>query len=990
MSNTSFRLTECTDAGDAIQVLATRYGQLMRWAKLLTRGDIEKAEEIVQELFLYMALVRPDLNSIANLNGYLYTCLRNLYLSSLARASREALHLVNVEDFDSFAFAVSACSSSDRLALQNDLRRICTYTAWRKESSKTASYFILHFFHGYGRQEIAETTKLPIAAIYNKLKSASAEVKVYLEEPKKLRIVGRDAAPVPKLSWTLMSPLDLFQQFRQMILQSRRTPCLPEQELLAHYQSFRPNPISCSLLAHIVSCERCLLAIDRNSQRPTLKDREPLDLFGFSSQDEVDSFSQTQVKLDAMLQSVGQKWPRIYEHRPRTLSIALNGEVIAFHDVRSEQNRLSARIEYSDKPQFAEVFSDQNVRLALLNFASPPPQGAEASVQRVSLSGQRTLELRLIDDGLGLHSEVAYFDPALSTVLAKQEPKEFSLLQESGVQEPSRSHGFLGGLRVTGARWADGLRALIPVSAVAWAVMLTALLGGSAFLLNRYTQPKTGAARILNDAIRLRNTNLSGQTEHQVVRFEEIGSSGEVLQKGVVVLWRDGDGKRYIRRLFDIEGRLIAAEWRHGGDKEVSRREVPSGSATDLRSNPMNEYWDEDLTVQAFAAMDDSAPQVRTSEQGYELTRHGPTRAHLQLISATLTLDHNLQPIRQTMSFRDGGKIHELRLDVEEYERKPSGAVPDAMFDPKNERLSVPRRDRRSSGIRPHDLAGIADVQLAELQIDVLYRLQAIHADTGVPIEVIRTADNRLVVSGTVNTDKMKEEIASQLRNLSGHEGLTLRIVSSREMVAPPGSQSSAPLEAYEVKQPGFAADMRIRSYLQSKGLSGGRLDAAVALFSRDALQHAQRALQHAYALDRLGNSVSAGELRSCRPAARQEWMGMVANHATGLETELRALHSQLAQIMLASVAPEPPKTEGINIDEPVQFALRARNLLGQVRRLNRQAGDLFTSNGQPVSDTNLNASLQTIMDTIPLQEAEDMADFAVRLEGHTTAAQSR
>src|SRR5271155_1726362 len=119
MNNPSLKSTERTDAIDASRLLATRYGQLFGWAKLLTRGDISKAEEIVQELFLYMALVRPDLNGIANLDGYLYTCLRNLFRSSLARASREALHVVSVEDFDSFAFAFSAGTSSDLLARQN-------------------------------------------------------------------------------------------------------------------------------------------------------------------------------------------------------------------------------------------------------------------------------------------------------------------------------------------------------------------------------------------------------------------------------------------------------------------------------------------------------------------------------------------------------------------------------------------------------------------------------------------------------------------------------------------------------------------------------------------------------------------------------------------------------------------------------------------------------------------------------------------------------
>ena len=280
MNNRKPKLHPFEEPADAGELLASRYGQLLRWAMVLTRGNLGKAEEIVQEFCVYIAVAKPDFGGVANLDGYLYTCLRNIYLSTLARASREALHLVSVEDYDSFAFAISANPTGDSLQRQNDLRRICSYALWRKESAKSASYFILHFFHGYGRREIAELAQLPIAAIYNKLKTARSEVRSYLEEPGKLRIVNRDTPPKPTLSWNLLSSQDLFRELRQTILDARRTGCLPEMELLAHYRS--ATPISCALLAHIVSCERCLSLIDRDSHRPTLKDREPLDVFGFS------------------------------------------------------------------------------------------------------------------------------------------------------------------------------------------------------------------------------------------------------------------------------------------------------------------------------------------------------------------------------------------------------------------------------------------------------------------------------------------------------------------------------------------------------------------------------------------------------------------------------------------------------------------------------------------------------------------------------------
>src|SRR5271156_5738659 len=231
-----------TTGAEIEELLTGRYAQLLKWGSVLTRGDAGKAQDIVQEFCLYFTLAKPDLSDVSNLDGYLYTCLRHIFLSSLARASREALHFVSTADFDSFDFALDGNRPGDLLQRQNDLRRICGYAVWRKQSSKSASYFILHFFHGYGRREIAELACLPISAIYNKLKIARSEVTSYLETPGKLRVVNRDLPPQPRLSWSLLSAPELFSELRKTILQARLSDCLDEDELLAHYRGHAPKP----------------------------------------------------------------------------------------------------------------------------------------------------------------------------------------------------------------------------------------------------------------------------------------------------------------------------------------------------------------------------------------------------------------------------------------------------------------------------------------------------------------------------------------------------------------------------------------------------------------------------------------------------------------------------------------------------------------------------------------------------------------------------
>ena len=770
MNNPKPKLPLFEEPTDAGELLASRYEQLLRWAIVLTRGNIGKAEEIVQEFCVYIAVASPDLGGVANLDGYLYTCLRNIYLSTLARASREALHLVSVEDYDSFAFVISANPAGDSLQRQNDLRRICSYAVWRKEASKSASYFILHFFHGYGRREIAELARLPIAAIYNKLKTARSEVRLYLEEPGKLRIVNRDTPPKPTLSWNLLSPQDLFRELRQTILDARKTDCLAEGALLAHYRSAMPQPISCALLAHIVSCERCLSLIDRDLRRPTLKDREPLDVFGFSPESGGDATAPVGMNFDAMRSSVQRKWARIREHRPRTLMIALNGQVIAYHDVRSEHNRLSARIERTAKAEFVEVFSEQNIRLALLEVSEPPPDGPPLRFEHIALSDARWLELSLTYDGLGLQSEVTYFDPALSATVVEEDAEEPLPFFASETQEPAAAVGLLQGLRATLARAAEILRGMVQAPATAWVLVVAIAVSVGSYVTYRHAQSRTEAAQILNDSIRLQNMSLQGQTEHQVLRMEESSSDGALLQQGVVVLWRDGDGSRYIRRLYAAESHEIAVEWRNKAEKTGSRRESTDKEAAEMLRSPISLYWDQDLSAKAFAAIDDRAPELRLIDGGYELTRRGPTRAHPELISATLVLDRNLQPMRQIMRVRAGGEVRELRFIQADYERRPSGSIPDATFDPESDPLSSARRGRPTSAGRARNLGGEVRTKQAELEIGVLYQLHTLGADTGVPIEVLRSSDGRVHVSGTVPTDALRDQIARQLSGLAAHE----------------------------------------------------------------------------------------------------------------------------------------------------------------------------------------------------------------------------
>src|SRR5579863_1330532 len=90
------------------KVVELYYPQLRAWADVITRGDLSRSEDIVHDLYLYIALTKPDLSRVENLDNYLYQSLRHTYLSALTRAARESMQTVTTTDFDSIRIALWA------------------------------------------------------------------------------------------------------------------------------------------------------------------------------------------------------------------------------------------------------------------------------------------------------------------------------------------------------------------------------------------------------------------------------------------------------------------------------------------------------------------------------------------------------------------------------------------------------------------------------------------------------------------------------------------------------------------------------------------------------------------------------------------------------------------------------------------------------------------------------------------------------------------
>ncbi len=482
-----------------------------------------------------------------------------------------------------------------------------------------------------------------------------------------------------------------------------------------------------------------------------------------------------------------------------------------------------------------------------------------------------------------------------------------------------------------------------------WSLVIASVfsVAGYFVLRNDKTVPALRAREVLKSSIQAEAISLEGQTEHQVFRFEEATADGSVLKQGTIDLWKDGDGKRYMRRLYDAQHRLIAAEWtqRNGdrGEYPVAEDSQAYGANREMLADNL---WKQDVSPNSFRELNGENAQIRATEDGYELTATDAGASHPQLMSATLVLDRHYHPIREVMRVRNSGEVREVRFVQADYERRPSSSVPDAIFDPQDQglRSKVDRRPFFSKSV-------ISDVQLAELHIAVLYQLNNLGADTSEPIDVEETPNGRVRVTGAVPDDSRKQQILARLNLLENHQLLNTQLISPADVQKPGLKRPRAiagTINTYDVGQTKASADAALRGFFQAQGMSGTALDAAVVGFSRDALAHSQRALQHASALNRLGSTFPVLALRDVSLPSQQQWTELVAKHATALEVELRALHDQLASLtLLRDQSPSIGQT-GSAIENPAQFAREANQLLSKTQSLNQTVGSVFASSQQP------------------------------------------
>ncbi|MGH6631636.1 MAG: RNA polymerase sigma factor, partial [Burkholderiales bacterium] len=335
--------------------------------------------------FVQFVLDHRDLGAIGNLESYLYGMLKNTQLSYVRRAAHDPHRHLALVEYDSAELGWRALDPMGRLQAQSELQLICRYACARSRTSKAGSVLLLRFFHGYYPSEIALILQTTIAAVARWLQIARAEAKLCVADPQALGFISEPGARQMAItrprgeadlrpSLGQAQPPDFIKDLVAAIFNARSGECLTREQLRQLYRTAGGGEITGATLGHFVTCPVCLDEINRLLNLPLLAARHPQDTIDRDERRKDDDgrgpggsgFSGRRA-IKAAAERGRRRFRETFEHRPKELRVAANGYVLGAHKISSEVSELELTLNLAEAIDFIEVFSEQRLRLILLD-----------------------------------------------------------------------------------------------------------------------------------------------------------------------------------------------------------------------------------------------------------------------------------------------------------------------------------------------------------------------------------------------------------------------------------------------------------------------------------------------------------------------------------------------------------------------------------------------------------------------------------------------
>ena len=924
-----------------------RYRKLMDWSLKVTGNDQNKADDLVHDAYIQWTLVRPDLDSIHNLDGYLYGMLRNMYAAELRRSLRNPTTDLSVIEYDSARLSLLRASDKLHVAfIQDQLRRVCDYACARKETSKAGSLLLLRFFHGYYPSEAGLIAGITRVAVDSWLRLARAEAKLYLEKPEALKFFKENGNGVQFRVSSNTNETDFLDEVSERIFHSCQSRCPSNKKLHTFYSSTEIEPLNCESLAHIASCETCLEKASKILRLPPKKDRYPPDRLGRDPRPGEKSFGKKNGRRAQGPHTLRLNIEDVIEHRPKELHVAVNGFTVGTHKITSDSIEHSLKLSLSEQIGLVEILSEQGIRLLCL-FVEPPPVGPIERSALVELCDDRTLSVNLSFIEPWPELELTYSDRHFAEVAGDPEHiKEDREVRVSSVESLNHGHSVLSLWKPISSKlkldWL-GQRFWLRPSVVS---ALLALLLTVVFLLIHRTSLPT-AAELLKNATAAEHAAYVRPNEiaHRQIAFEQRRlRDGALVAQQTIEVWRDGTKGNSARRLYDHSGALVAGAWQRDQNaqeeifyKQGAKLKLPASLQNAAQLVLTDHAWLVDLSAANFSSLirDMESGQIKTKDNQYILEYRRTPNDGQGLLHATLILDRtSLRARGEVLLIAHGNEKVALTFNESSFERKPATNFDQKVFEPDGELLGL-----TTASIGPLVVANLkpssnspslprTPAELTALEVDILYLLDQVNANSGEQVEIRRLATGELLVQALVETDQRKAEILKALTPVGGNPIVKTEVLTVEEALRRQSGRNRTPatldrvvfatdrISVYEEVRRHLEHEMQLRAAKNSQ-ISAVDLDSEVQRFSSRVSNASQQALLHAFALKHLVERFSANDLSSLSEGSRNKWYGMIRAHAGAFRESTRVLRRDLGSLFL-----QDPQNQGAAQNDESGFSI--------------------------------------------------------------------
>jgi RNA polymerase sigma factor (sigma-70 family) len=901
----------------AADFLRERYAEVYGWCLQITGNEVQEAEDLIQDAFILLSHAKTSAEDLRNPEGYIYVILRNLHRS---RYERERRHIpLEILDYDCARLGLSVTDSSHLLIVADQLRRICEFACERKETSRAGSVLILRFFHGYYPTEIAnilvssrQSVEEYLRAIRKEARDSLArtakpvlrDVKATAEKAtaavcsrtstaiQRLEDAGPELAEPP--SGQILVPQTtetVLDEFRRQIFASCSSPCPGSSVLAKWYRLEAVSPLPTDLLAHIVSCWRCLSEVNRLLNLAPLNSRDPSDSAGKQSGSGFTVFSRRSSKKgkgagNDRLKRLDRLAAELFEHRPESLCVAVNGRPVATQSLTGTRSEITVRLQQSTGIDFVEVFSEQDVRLLMLPIRELPPNGPfeQSTVARLSEGRELTATFR--------HTSPW---PSVCVSYSSADVREVAEISTS----PSVRSPQLGTERWSWPVWRPTWR---------WVGASLSLLAMCLYLVEQ-TRYDTAEARTLvgrcttwENEVRQPAANVVRQ------RFDFWERSSPQALHETVEVWRGSGRRSRLAQHLDRAGHVLGTS-----DRPPLR---------DTEAQP-DRIWQFEPSAESFAAF--TRPQERLL-----VRRHGEA-SDVEADQITLTLD--------LLTHRPTAEI--LRVNGREFEFVETGfdSVP-TTDSPLALSAVQPPEHRHAVGAIPTSSAPLlptkAELELSELQARVA--LHALRADLQDGVRYRQKPDG-VAVEIVVDRDGREKTIAALERVPLVRP--RFRVVEDLALTAETASE--APASPPKEEPPRFEPLME--PYLRHQLGSAAAVNEVMAAAARasDDLLH------RAVALSELSQRYPAETIAALTPEARLELLRLVQSDLAELEIERRNFQQIVVELVrpVASATIDPGKK-----DTGENWTASAAELLETAQTLHRFCSSLFVQTTEPPADS--------------------------------------